>query len=379
MENKDNINGVNINEERDYSVYMHINLENLKLYFGITRRTPKRRWNNGNGYKGNIYFWEDIEIAKKRAENEKLDKDGWDKYFAHLVLFKNLTKAEAEAKEIELIAEYRTTERDRGYNIEYGGNSNNKTSEETREKISKLKKGGNHPKAKKVYCDGMIFSCVKECAEYYNINDNSLTRWLTHRRKSMPQELIMLGLKYASKKEIKKYEMYDPNKHGEKANSNTPFTRKLNKFVYCDNFIFESLTQCSNHYNVPYARMYSWMIGRCNMHLDFARLGLRMATQEDIEKYPLYIEKSDNEINKIIEVTKGKNDPKGKKVFCNGKIFQTCKQCSKYYNINYNTMGTWLRGGNKMPSEFIELGLRYATREDIQKYPPYIEEQNKQN
>ena len=288
------MDAVNVNEERNYSVYMHINLENLKLYVGITGREPKVRWKKGYGYKSNSYLWNEICIAKQKAKDNKLDKDGWDKYFAHLILFENLTKAEAEAKEIELINEYRTTERDRGYNIESGGNSKGKTSEETREKISKLKKGGNHPKAKKVYCDGMIFSCIKECAEYYNINDGNLERWLKHRRKSMPQELITLGLKYASKKEIKKYEMYDPNKHGEKANSNTPFTRKLNKFVYCDNFIFESLTQCSKHYNVPYARMYAWMIGRCNMRSDFALLGLRMATQDDILNYPLYIEEKQN-------------------------------------------------------------------------------------
>ena len=92
---------------------------------------------------------------------------------------------------------------------------------------------------------------------------------------------------------------------------------------------------------------------------------------------------SEESKKKISEAHKGKhkgvNNPKAKKVFSDGKIFSTAKECAEYYNVNYGTMKNWLQGRRKMPSEFIELGLRYATREDIEKYPPYIEEQNKQN
>lgn len=43
-------------EERNYTVYMHVNKANGKTYIGITSKKPEKRWNNGNGYKQNKYF-----------------------------------------------------------------------------------------------------------------------------------------------------------------------------------------------------------------------------------------------------------------------------------------------------------------------------------
>ena len=86
--------------------------------------------------------------------------------------------------------------------------------------------------------------------------------------------------------------------------------------------------------------------------------------------------------NKMSEAKKGKyvgeNSHKAKKVLCNGQIFTTAKECAKFYNVNYSTMRSWLQGRCKTPSEFIELGLRYATTEDINTYPLYIEEEQNQ-
>lgn len=44
----------------EYCVYVHTNLTNGKRYVGITKRNPNDRWDNGNGYKSNQRFAEDI-------------------------------------------------------------------------------------------------------------------------------------------------------------------------------------------------------------------------------------------------------------------------------------------------------------------------------
>lgn len=62
-------------------------------------------------------------------------KYGWDN-IEHIILFEGLSKENAEKKEIDLIALYDSTNREKGYNIENGGNSAGKHSAETIEKMS---------------------------------------------------------------------------------------------------------------------------------------------------------------------------------------------------------------------------------------------------
>lgn len=109
-------------KERNHIVYIHRNKINNKKYVGITCQKPNRRWRNGYGYKESMYFWRAIQ------------KYGWNN-FEHIIFAKNLTKDEAELIEINLIKEIKTTQCIYGYNIENGGNSNGKHSEETKAKI----------------------------------------------------------------------------------------------------------------------------------------------------------------------------------------------------------------------------------------------------
>lgn len=111
-----------------FTVYCHINKINGKKYVGITKQNPETRWHSGNGYNNSEYFWRAIK------------KYGW-KNFEHKILYENLTKEEAEKIEIQLIAEWETTNRAKGYNIANGGNHIGCVSEETKKKISKGHKG----------------------------------------------------------------------------------------------------------------------------------------------------------------------------------------------------------------------------------------------
>ena len=117
--------------ENTYTVYLHENKINNKKYIGITHQKPKYRWKNGRGYKSCILF------------NKAIQKYGWEN-FNHIILFENLSKEEAEQKEIELISFFKSNQKKYGYNIENGGNSIGKLAEETKEKMRKAKKTFRH-------------------------------------------------------------------------------------------------------------------------------------------------------------------------------------------------------------------------------------------
>lgn len=105
---------------------------NNKKYIGITSQSPERRWRkNGEGYKEHLYFWRAIQ------------KYGWDN-FKHDILYADLTKEEAEQKEVELIAYYNSNNIDFGYNMSVGGESGSKGYKytyEQRKRMSENRKG----------------------------------------------------------------------------------------------------------------------------------------------------------------------------------------------------------------------------------------------
>ena len=266
MENKNDVT-----MEKNYTVYMHVS-PNGKVYIGITSLKPKYRWENGRGYKGNEYFYRAI---KKYEWNN----------FEHIIIENNLTKEQAENMEIELIAKYRSNDREYGYNIESGGNCKGKASDETRKKMSDNNKGGNNPHAKKVYCDGMIFECILECANYYNVNRDTMQNWLLGRNK-MPLNFQKLNLRYVTENDLNECEKYDINKHGDNININ--FNINNGNFVHCDNLIFKSVKNCANYYGLNKGTMHAWLKGRNKMPLNFQKLNLRYATNEDLNTYPRY-------------------------------------------------------------------------------------------
>ena len=101
--------------ENNYKIYCHLNKINGKRYIGQTKTSVQKRWGH-NGY----------EYTRKHPDSlfaKAINKYGWDN-FEHQILFENLTKEEANQKEIELIAFYKSNNREYGYNITAGGNTN---------------------------------------------------------------------------------------------------------------------------------------------------------------------------------------------------------------------------------------------------------------
>ena len=92
----------------------------------------EKRWGkNGNGYHHNNHFLNAIQ------------KYGWDN-FEHIILEDNLTREEVGEAESKFIAIYDSTNSEKGYNISSGGESGHvgvRMSEETRKKMSEMRKG----------------------------------------------------------------------------------------------------------------------------------------------------------------------------------------------------------------------------------------------
>lgn len=118
-----------------YCLYCHTNKINNKKYVGITSEKPEKRWKNGLGYKHNDYFFNAIL------------KYGWEE-FSHEILYTDLSKHDAEQIEIRLIDKWNLTNREKGYNIESGGNLGKKVSNETKKKLSEAAKRQMTPQAR---------------------------------------------------------------------------------------------------------------------------------------------------------------------------------------------------------------------------------------
>ena len=88
-----------------WTIYMHRNKINGKVYIGQTYKNPKDRWLNGNGYKNQVFY---------RA----IEKYGWDN-FEHIILEENLTQEEANKQEMYWINYYQSNNPQYGAKYSY--------------------------------------------------------------------------------------------------------------------------------------------------------------------------------------------------------------------------------------------------------------------
>ena len=79
------------------AIYKWTNLQNGKVYIGITSRKPEQRWSNGSGYAKNKHF------------THAINKYGWEN-INHILYKDNLTKWEADTIEQDLIHFYAKNE-----------------------------------------------------------------------------------------------------------------------------------------------------------------------------------------------------------------------------------------------------------------------------
>ena len=114
-----------------YSVYLHINKINEKMYVGITGQIPTERWQNGKHYNG--YF------------GRAINKYGWDN-FEHCIIYECSSIDYARQLEKYIIKNLNLRNPNIGYNLTDGGEglSGYKHTKETKIKIGKLSKGNTY-------------------------------------------------------------------------------------------------------------------------------------------------------------------------------------------------------------------------------------------
>ncbi len=145
-----------LNDERIYTIYVHINKINKQAYVGQTLQKPEYRWGvNGKGYIKQDFY-------------KAILKYGWDN-FEHIILEENLTQDEANEKEKYYIAKYDSYYH--GYNENEGG-KNRRLSQKEKDKISlfisSTRQGANNSQAKAIIClnTKQKFDTIKQASEW---------------------------------------------------------------------------------------------------------------------------------------------------------------------------------------------------------------------
>lgn len=113
-------------------VYKIENTINKKTYIGQTNTSLSKRWSSHKTSAKNNYT---SSCPKLSAAIRKYGPEN----FSLEILFESDNQVEIDAKEIELILEYNSIEY--GYNLQLGGKLHKGHSQETRDKMSKTRKG----------------------------------------------------------------------------------------------------------------------------------------------------------------------------------------------------------------------------------------------
>lgn len=173
-------------EDKTYTVYLHINPKNKKVYVGITNQNVHKRWKNGHGY------------TKCKKFYNAILKYGWNN-FKHIVFCKTC-KDRALLLERTLVKYYKS--RNLSYNITDGGEDSipsmlgkhhteeakkkisdagkRPCSEETKRKIGLANRGSNNGMYGKTisdYARRMIIERFSKPVLQLDLNNNIINRF----------------------------------------------------------------------------------------------------------------------------------------------------------------------------------------------------------
>lgn len=184
-------------------IYKIQNKINGKIYIGqsvdVYRRLKKHIWN--------------IEKENNSALCRAFKKYGIENFTYEVIEECEVdTLDEREIYYIKLYNSYVGFKDSNGYNLNLGGGSNRGwiPSEENKKRFKEVNLRGQSHFARKTICDGIIFDCAKDCAEYFNIPYTSIKDWLSRKNK-MPYEWYKMGLRYYDT-EMSDYEYQKPKK-----------------------------------------------------------------------------------------------------------------------------------------------------------------------
>ncbi len=323
-----------------------------------------------NKINGKVYIGQSVNIKKRWKEHKYLSNN----ISLTQVLYKAIRKYGLENFEFDIICEcnkndlndleikyikefnsYIKWENNNGYNMTAGGegikgyklskkmkehlriiNTGKKHSDETKLKIRNILIN-NNVNCKKVVCNEIVFKSIKECAIYFNDKPTNIYAYL--QKSVMPKNYYDLKLRY-----------FNDEFNGEIQSIKTGLNHHNTKKIIIDDKLFNTIEDCSIYCNINKKTLKGYLNKQDPIPFYLYKRGLRYLNEA---------------INNNIQF-------KYKMIHCDGLIFRTMKQCAIYYNITYSTFKNYFH--NKTPQKYIDLGLRYATEEDLNTYPIYTEQ-----
>lgn len=130
--------------------------------------------------------------------HNKFLQRAWDKYGAEFFVFEILEECEIEELDIrETYYIYTYNSFHKGFNMSVGGEGcpGYKHSQEVKSDMQARNRGKKNPYFRKVACGGQIFDTMRDCANYYNINEKTMQKWLSGYRKTR-EEFKSMRLRY---------------------------------------------------------------------------------------------------------------------------------------------------------------------------------------
>lgn len=305
---------------KSYMVYMHVSPSG-KRYIGITSNSSMCRWGKtGNGYKTQQYFYRAIE------------KYGWDN-FEHIIIAKGLDKETAKWLEIELIREWDTTDKNKGYNLSPGGDIPTEYAIEKR--------------CRPIICvtTNKKFNSAKEASEFYNCDGSSIIKCCKNNKNNNYCGELLDGTKLVW--------MYLEDYKNLSKEDIKEIKEKVERKIICitTGEIFNSLKIAQDETNVPESNICKCCKGKRRFAGELPD-GIKLVWMylEDYEKSSkIDIE---NKISKAYEgknILKGKDLPQSRAIICitTGKIFDTAKEAGQYYNCSNSSIGECCKGKRK--------------------------------
>lgn len=255
-----------LKDDRCWSVYVHTNMINGKMYIGITSQSnPENRWrSNGCGYKSQPFYY-------------AIEKYGWGN-FNHEIVASNLTCDEANEFEIVMIRELNTLMKNgQGYNTSEGGKGVKGVNIDR-----SMYTGENALNTKKIIClnNMKVYASTEIAQEEFNTKNitPNLKNWKRTKfagRDAMTGEKLLWEYYYEDRTEEEYMEIYKIKLENLMTHKSTGCKGKIRRImVVNENMEFESINKCAIHYSVKPHIMAKWLNGYYDMPQEFKDLGL---------------------------------------------------------------------------------------------------------
>lgn len=249
---------------------------------------------------------------------------------------------------------------------------NKRHTEESRLKIANRSRRDIHPMSKKVEDkSGRIWSCVKECAEFFNVQTSHLSSIIKGNRKvyhylkhldlhyldDRPENYEFVTLeeleKIAEPKKIKNYKI--------PLTVSSPCGKKV---IDKDGNIYSSVKECARILNLRSTTLNSFLLGVWYFTPELEPLGLKFLKPEHNERREKReLERKEFESKELSINHYKPKQPKEKRIIKisdkDGNIYNSVKDCAKHFEVRADKLSCMLNGTMKFYNHLVEYELKF--------------------